>query len=69
MTATHNLVLLSGDAYVESRPLLPSQSRLHTSGRGIYLMKTLVHEVQLEHRGLQVRKTFEGFADEKGETK
>jgi anti-sigma regulatory factor (Ser/Thr protein kinase) len=71
MTATHNLVLLSGDAYVRSRQLLPSQIRFHTSGPGIYLMKTLVDEVQIEQRGpvVQVRKTFAALADEEGETK
>jgi hypothetical protein len=71
MTVTHNLVLLSRDSYVKSRQLLRSQIRLHTSSRGIYLMKTLVDEVQFEQRGpvVQVRKTFEAFAGEKGETK
>ena len=71
MTATHNLVLLPGDAYAESRQLLPSQIRLHTSGRGNYLMKRWWTRFSSSGRGpvVQVRKTFESFAGEKGETK
>ena len=51
-------------------PTIP-ENRLRMSGRGIYLMKTLMDEVQFEQRGtvVHMRKRFKAQPGEEGETK
>ena len=51
-------------------PTIP-ENRLRMSGRGIFLMKTLMDEVQFEQRGtvVHMRKRFKARSGAEGETK
>jgi len=58
------------DSHTAPNPIAP-ENRLRKSGRGIYLMKTLMDEVHFEQRGavVHMRKRFKAQSSEEGETK